>query len=229
MTQDNRILINADLDVSATVRSSQDPWIASPMAGVERKMLERNGNEVARATSLVRYAPDSFFSAHTHTGGEEFVVLEGVFTDEHGNYGPGTYIRNPIGTSHTPSSKKGCVIFVKLWQMHDSDDEPVKVDMEQADWHRSSSEGVEYLPLYTSENETVIAMRLVAGANLGVVRSMGGLEYFVLEGGFEDENGAYEKYDWVRLAAGTSHSPRTEKGCTVYMKAGHLKSPPALP
>ncbi len=84
------------------------------MPGVERRMLERDGDEVARATSLVRFAPNSAFSAHRHGGGEEFLVLEGVFSDESGDFPAGTYARNPVGSRHVPSSELGCVIFVKL-------------------------------------------------------------------------------------------------------------------
>src|SRR5918993_663748 len=92
------------------------PWAPSPMAGVERRMLDRVGGEVARATSIVRYAPGSRFSAHAHGGGEEFLVLEGVFSDEHGDFPTGSYVRNPPTSRHTPGSESGCTLFVKLWQ-----------------------------------------------------------------------------------------------------------------
>lgn len=67
----------------------------------------------ARATSLVRYQPGSHFSAHEHGGGEEILVLDGVFEDEHGYYPAGSYLRNPPGSRHTPGSTEGCVIFVR--------------------------------------------------------------------------------------------------------------------
>ena len=79
---------------------------------VERRMLDRIGEEVARTTSVVRYAPQSRFSPHTHGGGGEFLVLDGVFQDEHGDFP----IRNPPTSSHTSGSAPGCTIFVKLWQ-----------------------------------------------------------------------------------------------------------------
>ncbi|HEY9660942.1 MAG TPA: cupin domain-containing protein, partial [Allocoleopsis sp.] len=100
--------LHADLSQRAVVVSEDLPWIDSPMPGVQRRMLERDGEEVARATSIVRYAPGSAFSPHTHGGGEEFLVLEGVFSDEQGDYPPGTYVRNPVGSTHTPSSREGC-------------------------------------------------------------------------------------------------------------------------
>ena len=66
--------INADFSQRVVVHAAQLPWVPSPMAGVERRMLDRIGDEVARATSIVRYAPGSQFSPHTHGGGEEFLV-----------------------------------------------------------------------------------------------------------------------------------------------------------
>ena len=96
--------INDALRIPVIVEASQLPWVASPARGVDRRMLFRIGDEVARATSIVRYAPRSAFPRHTHGGGEEVVVLEGVFQDEHGDYPAGSYFRNPPGTSHVPAS-----------------------------------------------------------------------------------------------------------------------------
>src|SRR5215475_2244565 len=120
--------LNADFSQRVAVHAAQLPWVASTIAGVDRRMLDRIGDEVARATSIVRYAPASRFSAHTHGGGEEFLVLGGVFQDEQGDYPAGTYVRNPPTSSHTPGSEPGCTIFVKLWQFDPSDRTPVRID-----------------------------------------------------------------------------------------------------
>src|SRR5215471_11104938 len=113
--------INDELSRPVLVHAAKMDWVASPSAGVDRRMLFRIGDEVARATSVVRYARGSVFPRHTHGGGEEILVLEGVFQDEHGDYPAGTYFRNPPGTSHVPASKDGCTIFVRLWQFRDGD------------------------------------------------------------------------------------------------------------
>ncbi|MEL6542736.1 MAG: cupin domain-containing protein, partial [Pseudomonadota bacterium] len=125
--------INADFAKPVFAHTDAIDWIPSPMAGVDRRMLDRVGDEVARATSIVRYAEGSSFPEHTHSGGEEFIVLEGVFQDEHGDYPAGTYVRNPVGTHHIPGSEPGCTIFVKLWQFDPVDQEQFAVDLNTLD------------------------------------------------------------------------------------------------
>jgi hypothetical protein len=120
--------LNADFSKRAVVHGAQTGWVASPMKGVDRRMLDRIGDEVARATSIVRYAPGSHFSSHVHTGGEEFLVIDGVFSDEHGDFPAGSYIRNPPESSHTPGSEPGCTILVKLWQFDLADRTHVRID-----------------------------------------------------------------------------------------------------
>ena len=126
--------INADLRKRAVVYSKDLPWVDSPMAGVQRRMLERDGDEVARATTIVRYASGSSFSAHTHGGGEEFLVLDGVFSDDKGDYPAGTYVRNPVGSTHTPFSKEGSTILVKLRQMFPEDREQKVINTLTNSW-----------------------------------------------------------------------------------------------
>ena len=120
--------LNADFTQRAVVHAGSLPWQPSPTAGVDRRMLDRIGGEVARATTIVRYAPNSRFPAHIHGGGEEFLVLDGVFQDEHGDFPAGSYVRNPPGSRHTPGSAPGCTIFVKLWQFDPDDRTEVRLD-----------------------------------------------------------------------------------------------------
>jgi len=192
------------------------------MAGVERRMLERDGDEVARATSIVRYAPKSRFSAHTHAGGEEFLVLDGTFSDETGDFPAGTYVRNPVGSSHTPSSAGGCVIFVKLWQMPPEDQNFVRIDInDRAAWTQGEA-GEEVLKLHVCPHEYVRILRWQAGIELSERSFPDGAEYFVLDGEFSDADDSYEKGTWLRIPPGGAHTPVTAPGCMVYIKTGHL-------
>ncbi len=148
--------LNADFSQRAAIHAARLAWTPSPIAGVERRMLDRIGDEVARATSIVRYAPLSHFSAHTHGGGEEFIVLEGVFQDEHGDFPAGSYVRNPPTSHHTPGSAPGCVLFVKLWQFDPADRTQVRIDTGNRPYLPAPDRpGVEIMPLFRDSSEDV--------------------------------------------------------------------------
>ena len=221
--------INTDVTKRAVVHSHDLDWVKSPLPGVERRMLERDGEEVARATSVVRFAPGSSFSAHTHTGGEEFIVLDGVFTDEMGDFPKGMYVRNPVGSSHTPSSAPGCTIFVKLWQMPPGDQDFVRINIDTAAGWQAGDAGEQVLPLHASDHEIVSVLRWAGNASLAQKSYPDGAEYFVLSGGFDDADGRYGEGTWLRIPPGGSHQPNTSEGCTVYVKSGHLTKALPLP
>lgn len=214
--------IHADLSQRAVVDTTALDWVASPAAGVERKMLDRDGGEVARATSLVRFAPGSDFETHTHGAGEEFLVLDGVFSDETGDYGRGAYVRNPTGSSHAPSSAEGCTIFVKLRQFAPGDDRQFTIDTRAAEWQPQGMAGVGMLPLHAHGSEQVMLLRLDPGTRFPEHNHPGGEEIFVLEGALADEFGHYPEGTWVRSPPGSAHTPVSDEGCLIYLKIGHL-------
>ena len=214
--------VNADLSQRAVVQSEELPWVDSPLPGVQRRMLERDGGEVARATSIVRYAPNSAFAPHAHGGGEEFLVLEGVFSDESGDFGPGMYVRNPPGSEHTPRSAAGCTIFVKLRQMAPEDREFVRVDTARAPWQPGAAPGVSVMPLHERGAERVRLVRLAPETRLERHEHPGGEEILVLDGAFEDELGRYPKGTWLRNPPGSAHGAFSREGCTLFVKTGHL-------
>lgn len=214
--------INADFSERVVLDTLAMPWEASPMTGVQRRKLDRIGDEVARATSLVKYDPESYFSAHTHGGGEEFFVLEGVFSDEHGDYPAGTYVRNPIGSSHTPYSKKGCTIFVKLHQFDEEDVEQFHINTAKANFLPGSAPGLTVLPLHRHKGESCALVRWAPGTVFTPHRHFGGEEILVLDGVFSDENGDYPKGTWLRSPHMSLHHPFSKEGCLIYVKTGHL-------
>ena len=214
--------INADLSQRAVVNSEELPWVDSPMAGVQRRMLDRDGAEVARATSLVRYAPDSWFSEHSHDAGEEFLVLEGVFSDEMGDFPTGMYVRNPIGSRHQPHTVEGTVILVKLRQFEAADQEFVRIDTNTAGWQRGLVEGIEFMHLHRYGSERVMLLKWQPGARFRNHSHPGGEELFVLSGSLSDEHGDYPEGTWLRNPPGSEHSPYSEEGCLVFLKSGHL-------
>jgi len=220
--------LNADFTKRVVVHSDQLDWNASPMPGVDRRMLDRIGGEVARATTIVRYAPGSAFSAHTHTGGEEFIVLDGVFQDEHGDFPEGTYVRNPPTSSHTPGSEPGCTIFVKLWQFDMEDRTQFHKSM--ADELAAPVDGVATAELHRDTREVVSYSVMEPGATLTNADG-GGIEVLVIAGSVVEGDETLSKGAWLRLPEGQSLSAVSgHDGAKVWMKTGHLPfaKPPAV-
>lgn len=215
--------INAAFDEPAFVKSDKVEWLASPMAGVDRKMLDRIGGEVARATSIVRYAEGSSFSEHTHSGGEEFIVLEGVFQDEHGDYPAGTYVRNPVGTHHIPRSEPGCTIFVKLWQFDPEDQEQFAIDLNKLELNDDTNrDGVRQAALAERDYEFVAVEEWRPDVS-HQIQAEGGFEILILTGEIAYGGKTFGKHDWLRFPSGeTARLTAGEQGARFWTKRGHL-------
>jgi hypothetical protein len=217
--------LNADFSRRAVVHAARLAWVPSPMAGVDRRMLDRIGEEVARATSIVRYGPGSRFSPHTHGGGEEFLVLEGVFQDEHGEFPAGSYIRNPPTSHHTPGSVPGCILFVKLWQFDPADRMQVRIDTGTMAFRPAAGRpGVELIALFCDSREEV---RLEGWAPDAVIMLAvpGGVEVLVVDGDFDEGGERFEPQSWLRLPVGSTLQAKAgPEGCKVWVKTGHLLS-----
>lgn len=212
--------LNSDFSSRVVVHSDQLEWQPSPMKGVDRRMLDRIGGEVARATTIVRYAPGSKFSAHTHTGGEEFIVLDGVFQDEHGDFPAGTYVRNPPTTQHTPGSEPGCTIFVKLWQFGMEDRTQFRKNM--ADELAEPVNGVATATLHEDAREIVTYSHLDPGASLASDAS-GGVELLVIDGSITSDGDVLNRNGWLRLPENKTLSVIAgPEGAKIWVKSGHL-------
>ena len=222
--------LNADFSKRAVVHAAQIDWVASPMPGVDRRMLDRLGDEVARATSIVRYAPKSSFSTHTHTGGEEFFVLEGVFQDEHGDFPAGTYVRNPPKSAHTPGSKPGCTIMVKLWQFEPNDPTFTRIDTNKMAFvDVAGRDNVEIMPLFSDGREDVSLERWASGATIPL-DAPDGMEVFVLEGGFAEGHDDFAVHSWLRLPKSRATTVTVgAQGAKVWIKRDHLAQAPQPP
>jgi anti-sigma factor ChrR (cupin superfamily) len=220
----SEVRINADFSRRVIIETGREPWIASPEKGVTRKPLDRVGGEIARATSLVRYAPGCSFSGHAHELGEEFLVLEGVFSDEHGDYPAGTYVRNPPGSSHAPGSRRGCVIFVKLRQMPKFETARAVVDTARGEWlpGEAGRHSIQRLYWPRASLERVALERLAAGTQLSSSEMQGGEEILVLSGVLADGEGTYGERTWIRNPDGYRRALRSKQGAVYWTKRGHL-------
>lgn len=209
--------INMDRSQPASVSFSNDDWTASPVAGVDRIRFERDGAESGLATSVVRYAEGSAFHEHAHPGGEELFILDGVFSDEKGDYPAGSYIRNPDPSPHSPSSRDGCILFVRLCQMHDDQSEQITVHANDLEW-QETEKGFSIKTLYRDKHETIELGKHKADSEF----TLEGEELLVVSGEIYMDGNLFPAYSWIR-------SPQKQKllvhgghSATVLIKKGHL-------
>lgn len=218
--------LNSDFNARVVQHAADAAWTPSPLPGVDRRMLDRVGGEVARATSIVRYAAGSRFDAHVHHGGEEILVLDGVFSDEQGDYPAGAYLRNPPGTRHAPFSREGCTLFVKLWQFAPDDLTPVRIDTTTAAWRPGLVPGLRVLPLHEHDGVSTALVRWAPDTRFDMHVHPGGEEILVLQGLFRDEAGDYPAGTWLRNPRWSRHTPRSgPEGALIYVKVGAIDAP----
>ncbi|MFZ9436232.1 MAG: cupin domain-containing protein [Opitutales bacterium] len=97
---------------SYALHGDQLDWRQGMVPGLKVTSLHQG---LTKHTALVRWAPETRFNPHTHVGGEEILVLEGIFRDEHGSYPAGTWIRSPHMSNHRPfTGPEGATILVKV-------------------------------------------------------------------------------------------------------------------
>jgi anti-sigma factor ChrR (cupin superfamily) len=210
-----------DFTTKVVIRSKEMDWIPSPASGVLRKPLAREEAERGHATSIVRYEPGASFARHEHPLGEEIMVLEGVFSDESGHYGPGSYLRHQPGSGHAPFSDEGCVLFVKLHQFNANDFNTVRIDTNNTSWLPGHG-GLEVMPLHEFEQEHVALVKWPPGEKFQPHRHFGGEEILVLSGEFCDEHGRYPAGTWMRSPHLSQHHPFVDEETIIWVKTGHL-------
>ena len=102
----------------------QSVYLPGLISGGWRDMLFRpfrDGVDISEiktgmpAAAVLRYQPKASIPYHMHRGLETIIILEGVQSDEFGDYPTGSVILNPEGTKHSVWSTEGCVVLIH-WQ-----------------------------------------------------------------------------------------------------------------
>ena len=209
--------VRTDFDSMVAVFAAHHEWIASPEAGVDRVMLDRIGDEVAVATSIVRYRPHSRFAEHLHERGEEFLVLEGIFADEHHTYPQGSYVRNPPGSRHSPRSDAGCTLFVKLRQFLADDRDFVLIDTTRfAEVRTDRSIQSRTLHQFGPEEVTLIDGGIDAEHSFPAAATP--REILMLSGEADVLGNRMARWDWLRVPAGKPLPMRFVRAGRAFVK-----------
>lgn len=214
-------MLNLDFSLPVVIDTGRQTWQRSPAPGVWRKPLSRAGGESGHATSLVRFEAGAAFPSHDHPGGEEILVLEGVFSDEFGDYPAGSYLRNPAGFRHRSHSRDGCSLFVKLHQFQDGDTQAIRRNTRADEWLPGQG-GLRVMPLHEYRGEHTALVHWPPGEQFVFHQHWGGEEILVLEGEFIDERGRYPRGTWMRSPHLSRHRPWVEQETLIWVKVGHL-------
>ena len=216
--------LNQNFQSRVVIDTLTQDWHSSPCSGVRRIYLERdNYSEFAKASSIVEYEADSSFQTHTHENGEEFLVLSGTFSDENGDYPSGTYVRNPHGSSHSPFSKTGCKILVKLRQFDKNDKSRIVIREDDYKWLPGICQGLTVMPLHSYQSEHSALVKWEPHTKFSNHSHWGGEEIYILRGTLFDEFGVYKKGTWIRSPHMSSHNPyTTNDGALIFVKTGHI-------
>lgn len=213
--------LNMDFSALVTVLPSEQEWFTSPADGVSRAPLERVAPESGHTTSLVTFDPGASFPEHTHPLGEELLVLKGTFSDEFGDYTMGTYIRNPPGSKHSPFTRDGCKLFVKLDQFHPDDTAHVVVRPEDHQWQNGIG-NLMVLSLHEFQTQHTALVYWPAHEKFQPHQHWGGEEILVISGKLIDEHGDYPTGTWIRSPHLSKHCPYVEEETLILVKTGHL-------
>ena len=216
--------LNQDFTKRVVINTLIEEWHTSPSSGVERLYLERdNMGEFAKASSIVKFQPGSEFEEHIHDNGEEIFVLDGIFSDQYGDYPKGTYLRNPHNSNHVPFSKDGCKIFVKLRQFKKGDNISIIKNTLNSEWLQGLVPGLKVMPLHEYQTEHAAMVKWDPNTRFNAHKHWGGEEIYVVDGVFYDQFGAYPKGTWIRSPHLSEHQPLTrDEGALIFVKTGHL-------
>jgi anti-sigma factor ChrR (cupin superfamily) len=219
--------VNADCTKLVIVPPDKMIWESTGVNGVSQMVLERiNHSNLGRETALLRLDPGSELPPEVQDARLELFVVEGSFSDGHAEYGPRTFVMNPVGTTYKASSKDGCVLYVKRLKGFSSDVERVATDIETADWEPFGHRVAEVVHFYrdAARNVTARVGRVFPNAQVMEHDHPGGEEVLILDGVFKDQFGDGTPGTWLRYPIGLAHAPYTgDEGALIYIRDGDVR------
>lgn len=219
--------VNADAQAVISLQTRDMPWKPMPYEGVSRKVMERiNDPTKGRETALLKLEAGASLPQELLEERLDLFVIEGNFSDGHGEYGRHTFVRNVPGATIQISSNEGCTLYSKRRVSIPSiNDERMVIDSETAQWAPFPQRGATVLHLYDDANgfETGRFGQIHPNRQLPSHDHTRGEETLIIGGLLVDEYTRYEPGAWFRMPIGVPHSPYSgDDGCLMLIREGDL-------
>jgi len=219
--------INADCAQLVILRPADREWEDAGQAGVSRAVLERiNHRTLGRETALMRLAPGTRLAPEVLDRRLEIFVIEGTFSDGHGDYGARTFIMNPPGTTYAAASRDGCLLYTKRLDGFAGDSARIVIDLADAAWKPFGERVAEVVPFYQVGERGVAARvgHVFPNAKIAEHDHPGGEEVLILDGVFKDQFGDGTPGTWLRYPIGLAHEPYSgDDGALIYIRDGDVR------
>ncbi len=213
---------NADFLQRVVALPENQNWLDTSVDGIRYYMLEACFLPYSRRTLILNCKPGSVLKRQDAQSEVEFIVLDGEVTDEQGCYTRGTYVRNPGGSTYA-HSRLGCVLFVKLSQIHEDDQARRVIDTtRESKWLPGPENNTEVYPLHMWDTESVFLIRWTATASVKPTLNPIGEEILVLAGTLTDQYGSYPAGSWIRNPVSAWQNWTADEGTVIYYKNGHF-------
>lgn len=217
---------NADFTAKAIEDPAIESWVGTNEDGVYAKLIEAVLSSEPRLTMLIKFEPGGFYDLRQHHGGEEFLVLEGELNDANGIYETGCYVRNPRGTQHILTSSNGCILFAKLGEFAETDEEHRVIStLDESLWLPGPVEATRVIPLHMHDCRSVLMIRWHESARFKPGIDPQGEEIYVIAGELRDDTNSYTTGTWIRNPVKEWHHWEASKGTIIYYKNGHFPKP----
>jgi anti-sigma factor ChrR (cupin superfamily) len=80
--------------------------------GVSVHWLQKGAGDEP-SVAILKYLPGARVPRHRHAGLETILVLDGIQSDEKGDYPAGSLVLNPTGTEHSVWTDMGCAVLIQ--------------------------------------------------------------------------------------------------------------------
>lgn len=211
--------INANFHLPVSVKTNVFDWQGFTKAGIRQRSLERLVGRHSRLTAVAQFAAGQVFKKIAHEHGVEFLVLSGKFSDEHGDYGVGSYVRNPAAAYRMPFTRDGCTVLLKVGRFQLLDQKRVVVNTRDSHrkWKATGEPGVSCLDLHQFSEQHVSLHKIRAECWITFKCLNLALEIFVIEGDISVSGSHYEAGTWLRYPPGSRIKVRSKHGCCLYI------------